>query len=56
MTKENIAKIVSDKEDAYIACEKLVDLVEKENMGLTETAYEKMKRALCIYALVRTRV
>ena len=43
MTKENIAKIVSDKEDAYLACEKLADMVEKENMGLTETAYEKMK-------------
>lgn len=43
MSPDNIMKIVSDKEDAYIACEKLVDLVEAGNMGLKETAYQKMK-------------
>ena len=40
---ENIKKIVADKEEAYVRCEKLVDQVETENMGLTEEAYEKVK-------------
>ena len=38
-----IARIIEDKEEAHVKCEKLVDRVVAGNMGLTEDAYEKMK-------------
>ena len=43
MSVENIARIIEDKEEAHVKCEKLVDRVVAGNMGLTEDAYEKMK-------------
>lgn len=43
MSPENIGRIIADKEEAYVQCEKLVNLVEAGNMGLTAEAYEKMK-------------
>ena len=43
MSVENIARIIEDKEEAHVKCEKLVDRVVAVNMGLTEDAYEKMK-------------
>lgn len=43
MSPENIGRIIADKEEAYVQCEKLVNQVEAGNMGLTAEAYEKMR-------------
>ena len=48
MTLENIAQILTDKDEAREKCEKLVDYVESDHedipyhFGLTEEAYEKL--------------
>ena len=43
MTVENIERILRDKDEAQMLCEKLADKVCAGNMGLTEKAYEDLK-------------